>query len=181
MGNIKCLNCRNEISMISGMACPHCGARLSHTLISFLTYLGPEDSLSGYQRSYKLVLLNSIFELVRAGYPLHIASVTEKFRDYYILRKEAGLAPEKSADPCIMHAEKSRLSTVFRLIEKNPYRVISSKGYIKIKGEGQNGTFVLQSGIDNLTAKEIDGILELLDKKLKLYYRQIDIMENNVC
>ena len=62
MGKIKCLNCGTELTMFSNAACPACGIRLSHAKNSFLAYLGPEDSLAGYQRSYKLVLLKSIFE-----------------------------------------------------------------------------------------------------------------------
>ena len=83
MGNIRCLNCNKEIVTISGMECPHCRAQLSHVKIAFLSYLGPEDSLAGYQRSYKLVLLKSIFELVRAGQTISVARVSEAFRQYY--------------------------------------------------------------------------------------------------
>lgn len=46
MGKIKCLNCGTELTMISNAACPACGIRLSHVKISFLAYLGPEDSLA---------------------------------------------------------------------------------------------------------------------------------------
>lgn len=173
MGNIKCLNCRNEISMISGMACPNCGARLSHVLISFLTYLGPEDSLNGYQRSYKLVFLKSLFTEIKHMRKATVAAVTEGFRNYYQERKHHGLIPDQDVDIRIANVEKSDLRDIWLLIQMNPYAAISKKGFIKVKGDGLNGTFVLQKGIDGLTDKEIDNLLGLLDCKLELYYRKI--------
>lgn len=174
MGNIKCLNCRNEISMISGMACPNCGARLSHVLISFLTYLGPEDSLNGYQRSYKLVFLKSLFTEIKYMRKATVAAVTEGFRNYYQERKHYGLIPDQDVDNRIANVEKSDLRDIWLLIQMNPYAAISKKGFIKVKGDGLNGTFVLQKGLDELSAKEIDSLLDLLDRKLELYYRKID-------
>ena len=79
MGNIKCLNCGNDITMISGSVCPNCNTRLSHVKISFLAYLGPEDSLSGYQRSYKLVLLKSLFEELLVDDVVCVKPVIERF------------------------------------------------------------------------------------------------------
>lgn len=174
MGNIKCLNCRNEISMISGMACPNCGARLSHVLISFLTYLGPEDSLNGYQRSYKLVFLKSLFTEIKKTSKATVAAVTEGFRNYYRERKHHGLIPDQDVDIRIANVEKSDLRDIWLLIQMNPYAAISKKGFVKVKGEGLNGTFVLQKGIDELTGKEIDSLLDFLDRKLELYYRKIN-------
>lgn len=173
MGNIKCLNCRNEISMISGMACPHCGAKLSHVLISFLTYLGPEDSLNGYQRSYKLVFLKSLFNEIKYKRKATVAAVAEGFRNYYLERKHHGLIPDHDADARIENVEKSDLRDIWLLINMNPYAAITKKGFVKVKGEGLNGVFVLQKGIDELTAKEIDSLQNLLDKKLELYYSKI--------
>ena len=173
MGNIKCLNCRNEISMISGMACPHCGANLSHVLISFLTYLGPEDSLNGYQRSYKLVFLKSLFTEIKNKHKATVAAVAEGFRNYYLERKSHGLITDKDVDIRIANVEKSDLRDIWLLIQMNPYAAISKKGFIKVKGDGLNGTFVLQKGIDELTGREIDSLLDFFDRKLALYYRKI--------
>ena len=127
MGNIKCLNCRNEISMISGMACPNCGARLSHVLISFLTYLGPEDSLNGYQRSYKLVFLKSLFTEIKYKRKATVAAVAEDFRSYYQERKHYGLIPDQDVDIRIANVEKSDLRDIWLLIQMNPYAAISTK------------------------------------------------------
>ena len=173
MGNIRCLNCNKEITTISGMECPHCRAQLSHVKIAFLSYLGPEDSLAGYQRSYKLVLLKSIFELVRAGQPISVARVSEAFRQYYLDRKKAGLPADKDADLRIAQVEKSDLRDIWLLINMNPFAAISKHGFLKAKGDGLNGVFVLQKGIDALPANEIDSILNIIERKLSRYFKGI--------
>lgn len=173
MGNIRCLNCNKEITTISGMECPHCKAQLSHVKIAFLSYLGPEDSLAGYQRSYKLVLLKSIFELLRDGQIISVARVSEAFRQYYLDRKKAGLPADKDADIRIAQVEKSDLRDIWLLINMNPFAAIAKHGFLKARGDGLNGVFVLQKGIDDLPAKEIDSILNILDRKLSRYFKNI--------
>ena len=173
MGNIRCLNCRNEITTISGMECPHCRAQLSHVKIAFLSYLGPEDSLAGYQRSYKLVLFKAIFELIKAGQTTTVSRVAEVFRQYYLNRKKAGLPADKEADIRVSNVEKSDLRDIWLLINMNPFAAISKHGFLKVKGDGLNGTFMLQKGIDVLTTREIDNILTIVEKKLEKYFRGI--------
>lgn len=173
MGNIRCLNCRSEITTISGMECPHCKAQLSHVKIAFLSYLGPEDSLAGYQRSYKLVLFKSIFELLKAGQAISVARVSEVFRKYYLDRKSAGLPTDKEADKRISDIEQSDLRDIWLLISMNPFAAISKHGFLKVKGDGLNGMLVLQKGIDTLTNKEIDSVLDIVEKKLVRYFESI--------
>lgn len=173
MGNIRCLNCRNEITTISGMECPHCRAQLTHVKIAFLSYLGPEDSLAGYQRSYKLVLFKAIFELIKAGQEISVSRVAEVFRQYYLDRKQAGLPADKEADIRISNVEKSDLRDIWLLINMNPFAAISKHGFLKVKGDGLNGIFVLQKGIDALADKEVDSILNIVEKKLIKYYETI--------
>lgn len=173
MGNIRCLNCRSEITTISGMECPHCKAQLSHVKIAFLSYLGPEDSLAGYQRSYKLVLFKAIFELLKAGQAMSISRVSEVFRKYYFDRKSAGLPADKEADKRISEIEQSDLRDIWLLISMNPFAAISKHGFLKVKGDGLNGMLVLQKGIDNLTNKEIDSVLDIVEKKLVRYFESI--------
>lgn len=173
MGNIRCLNCRGEITTISGMECPHCKAQLSHVKIAFLSYLGPEDSLAGYQRSYKLVLFKSIFELLKAGQAISVARVSEVFRKYYLDRKAAGLPADKEADKRISEIEQSDLRDIWLLISMNPFAAISKHGFLKVKGDGLNGVLVLQKGIDTLTTKEIDSVLDIVEKKLVRYFESI--------
>lgn len=171
MGKIKCLNCGSELTMISSAACPSCGVRLSHVKISFLSYLGPEDSLAGYQRSYKLVLLKSLFEEFLSSKTLPIQPIVERFKTYYLQRKQAGLLIDKDVDNRIAEIEKSTLHDVFLLIKMNPYAAINKHGFLKI--DEFNHVFVLQRGIDDLSDEEVRGLLNLLEKKLKFYYEKI--------
>lgn len=165
MGKIKCLNCGTELTMISNAACPACGIRLSHVKISFLAYLGPEDSLAGYQRSYKLVLLKSIFEECLSGNSPKVRTVADRFRAYYLRRKQNGLLIDKDVDSRIADIESSSLEDVFEVIKMNPYNAIRKQGFLKI--DELNGVFVLQRGIDDLSNVELNNILILLREKLR--------------
>lgn len=171
MGKIKCLNCGTELTMISNAACPACGIHLSHVKISFLAYLGPEDSLVGYQRSYKLVLLKSIFEEYLAKHKAQIKDVTERFRAYYLQRKRFGMPADKDVDSRIADIEGSSIEDVFEVIKVNPYNAIHKQGFLKI--DALNGVFVLQRGIDDLSEIEIKNLLDLIHEKLILYYQKI--------
>lgn len=171
MGKIKCLNCGAELATDSQAACPACGIGLSHTKFSFLTYLGAEDSLAGYQRSYKLVLLKSIFEECLIGNAPKVRNVVERFRTYYVQRKAHNLLIDKDVDIRIADIESSSLEDVFEVVKMNPYDAIHKQGFLKI--DELNGVFVLQRGINDLSLNEIKGLLDLIQKKLQLYYTKI--------
>lgn len=173
MGNIKCLNCGNDITMISGSTCPSCNIRLSHVKISFLAYLGPEDSLSGYQRSYKLVLLKSLFEELLVNEITHVRPVVERFRRFYINRLEQDLITDKDVDEKIKNINESSLEEVLEVIKTNPYNAIHKQNFLNISGEGLNGIFVLQKGIDDLNKTEKESLISLMQTKLHLYYNKI--------
>lgn len=53
----------------------------------------------------------------------------------------------------------------------NPYDAIHKQGFLKI--DELNGVFVLQRGINDLSVNEIKGLLDLIQKKLQLYYTKI--------
>lgn len=171
MGKIKCLNCGAELAADSQAVCPACGIGLSHTKLSFLTYLGAEDSLAGYQRSYKLVFLKSIFEECLIGNAPKVRNVVERFRTYYIQRKAHNLLIDKDVDSRIADIENSSLEDVFEVIKMNPYNAIHKQGFLKI--DELNSVFVLQRGIDDLSVNEIRGFLDLIQEKLRLYYAKI--------
>lgn len=173
MGNIKCLNCGNDITMISGSVCPNCNTRLSHVKISFLAYLGPEDSLSGYQRSYKLVLLKSLFEELLVNDIANVRSVVERFQRYYINRLDQDLIADKDVDERIKNINESSLEDVLEVIKANPYNAIHKQNFLKISGEGLDGVFVLQKGIDDLNKTEKESLISLMQTKLHLYYNKI--------
>ena len=173
MGNIKCLNCGNDITMISGSACPNCNTRLSHVKISFLAYLGPEDSLSGYQRSYKLVLLKSLFEEFLIDDVVYVKPVVERFKNYYVNRFNQGLITDKDVDERIQNISESSLEDVFEVIKANPYNAIRKQNYLKISDESLDGVFILRKELIELTKIEKESLISLIKSKLQLYYTKI--------
>ena len=173
MGNIKCLNCGNDITMISGSACPNCNTRLSHVKISFLAYLGPEDSLSGYQRSYKLVLLKSLFEELLIDDVVYVKPVVERFKNYYVNRFNQGLITDKDVDERIQNISESSLEDVFEVIKANPYNAIRKQNYLKISDESLDGVFILRKELIELTKTEKESLISLIKSKLQLYYTKI--------
>ena len=173
MGNIKCLNCGNDITMISGSACPNCNTRLSHVKISFLAYLGPEDSLSGYQRSYKLVLFKSLFEELLVDDVVYVRPVVERFKNYYVNRSNQGLITDKDVDERIQNISESSLEDVFEVIKANPYNAIRKQNYLKISDESLDGVFILRKELIELTKIEKESLLSLIKSKLQLYYTKI--------
>lgn len=173
MGNIKCLNCGNDITMISGSVCPNCNTRLSHVKISFLAYLGPEDSLSGYQRSYKLVLFKSLFEELLVDNVVYVRPVVERFKNYYVNRSNQGLITDKDVDERIQNISESSLEDVFEVIKANPYNAIRKQNYLKISDESLDGVFVLRKELIDLNKTEKESLISLIKAKLQLYYTKI--------
>ena len=65
----------------------------------FLEYLGPEESLTGYQRSYKLVFYRAFFDIFDSLSSDNDKRVSEtelaqRFRDYFRHRVNAGKTPD---------------------------------------------------------------------------------------
>lgn len=173
MGNIKCLNCGNDITMISGSVCPNCNTRLSHVKISFLAYLGPEDSLSGFQRSYKLVLFKSLFEELLVDDVVYVRPVVERFKNYYVNRSNQGLITDKDVDERIQNISESSLEDVFEVIKANPYNAIRKQNYLKISDESLDGVFILRRELIDLNKTEKESLISLIKAKLQLYYTKI--------
>lgn len=141
---------------------------------SFFKYLGPEDSLAGYQRSYKLVFYKVFFARVQAGAETTCDAITSDFRQFYIQRKRAGLITDVDADPVITNIDSSSLSQVYNLILRNPFNAISSHGFM-VRENGENERFALQPELkDQLSETDIETIVHIVDQKLERYYLSVD-------
>ena len=146
---------------------------------SFFNYLGPSDSLVGYQRSYKLVFYKVFFERIRSRQETSCQTITSNFQQYYVERKSAGLKPDNDADSVIENIENSSLAQVYSLILRNPYNAISKRGYIVIENNDIE-QFVLNPVLNNqLSSDDIENIISIVDKKLKLYFSNIDTAGKN--
>lgn len=92
---------------------------------AFLKYIGPEDSLAGYQKSYKLVLYKVFFTRVRKKFDTTCDAIAADFQQYYVQRKNKGLIPDIDTDAVIANIEASTKTQVLSLILRNPFKVIS--------------------------------------------------------
>ena len=104
----------------------------------FLRYIGAEDSLAGYSRSYKLVLYKVFFSLmdnngIASGY-----RVAEAFRDFYADRVRRGLKADINVDSRIENINQSSIQDVYDVILLNPFKHISDRGYM-LREKDANG------------------------------------------
>ncbi|WP_051212347.1 MrcB family domain-containing protein [Butyrivibrio fibrisolvens] len=148
----------------------------SAVLEAFYKYLGPVNSLGGYERSYKLVLYKVLFESIRDGLPTSTDKIAELFRDYYIERIQQGKVPDINVSRAIADPVNSSVKDTLDVILKNPYNVIHQKGFMSIENDQGKEYFKLSSELnDVIDDHEIDKILDIVEQKLKLYYSSIDI------
>ena len=144
----------------------------------FIKYIGKEDDLSGYQRSYKLVFLKALFENWNSSGEMPAYNVSLSFQQFYIARKQKGLAPDANVDPIIENAETSSVKSIFGLIVRNPYDAISKRGFVSKIVKNEKEYFKIQEAlVAELKTEDIKKILQLVEKKLALYYSKIDPQE----
>ena len=141
----------------------------------FYKYLGPVDSLGGYERSYKLVLYKVFFESIRNGNTTETTRIAELFREYYIRRIHQGKVPDINVSRAIADPGNSSVKDALEVILRNPYNVIHQKGFMTIENEDGIESFLLVPELkDAIDEKEIDKILDIVEQKLELYYSRID-------
>ena len=145
---------------------------------AFMKYIGKENDLSGYQRSYKLVFLKSLFENWQESGAVPAYTVSLAFQKYYIARKQRGLIPDVNVDSVIENVESSSVKSIFGLIVRNPFDAISKRGFVSKIVQNEKEYFKLQEVLTaELTAEDIKEILRLIDMKLSFYYSKIDMQE----
>lgn len=143
---------------------------------SFLKFLGPIDSLNGYQKSYKLVLYKVMFDLMDKDGKCYSVDVSNKFRQFYVDRVNAGKVADIDVDKRIEFIRDSDIRDAYNVIITNPFKVISDKGFMYKTNE----SFELEQIcfddklIAQLTHEDVSKIKEIVDKKLDLYFSKID-------
>ena len=148
----------------------------------FLKYIGAEDSLAGYSRSYKLVLYKVFFSLmdgdgIASGY-----KVAESFRNFYIDRIRRGLKTDVNVDSRIENITQSSVQDVYDVILSNPLKHISDREYL-LRKKDSNGKEIIALNpnlLEELTKDDIASILAVVGKKLDLYYAKVDGSEYNM-
>lgn len=141
---------------------------------AFFKYIGTKDSLTGYQRSYKLVFYKAFFTRLIEKRETNCNDIATDFRQYYLNRKKAGLVPDVNVDPVIDNVEQSTIQQINNLILRNPFNAISNQGFI-LKENDQKERYVLCPELRiQLSSNEIRTIIDIVNQKLELYYSSVD-------
>ena len=178
---MKCLNCDIDIIGSEHSNCPNCSAILNATKNNFISYIGSSDSLAGYQKSYKLLLLKYVIEDSLTENEALVSSVIAKIKAFYLRRKKQGLQPDYDVDKRISNIESSSDYDVFAVIKSQPYKVINEKGYLFInRNKNEKLIFVFNEDITNaMSENEWRILLKIIDDKLNLYYSQYDTIDDD--
>ncbi len=139
-------------------------------LEAFLKYIGPENDLSGYVKSYKLIFYKSFFELCSIG-SVKKSELAEKFQSFYASRIEHGLQPDYEVTSTIANADKSTTENILKVIMDHPYAAIRKTGFFTCDDDN----FIINSELFSELSKEnIADILNLVNKKIDYYYSQYE-------
>lgn len=138
-------------------------------------YIGAEDSIYGYSRSYKLVLYKILFADMWEGKKSYVYDVANKFKDFYEKRINEGKIPDKDVDERIEKANLSSVSDVLEIIKINPYKHINANGFLEILSDEKGEYFAFSKEIVSSIEKgDIFRLITLVYKKLNLYFSKID-------
>ena len=143
--------------------------------VAFMKYLGPADSLFGYQKSYKLVFYKCFFSEALFDEKVDAELLTKLFRQFYIDRIRSGLPAEIGVtDDVVLQANKKSVHAFYGLILRNPFQVISQHGFFRRKVIDAKDYFVINEELfDALTTEDLEEIRNRVIKKLALYYATI--------
>lgn len=142
----------------------------------FFKYIGEDNSLSGYSRSYKLVLYKILIDDIIYKRRSYVDIVADKFKQFYLDRKNSGKIADKDVDIKIANIECSTIEQVTSVIMVNPYKHINENGYLHIWQDGnQKSYFVFDTVLTRtITDSEWLYLLMTVRKKLNLYFSRID-------
>lgn len=139
---------------------------------AFFDYLGTEDSLYGYQKSYKLVFYKCYFQESMYEANIPVEYLTKQFRQFYIDRKRSGQITEfDGADDLVLMPDKGSIEDYRELILRNPFNAIRKKQFF-IKGmiDGKEYFSINEELYAELNDEALEKIRSLVYKKLDLYY-----------
>ncbi len=177
---MNCFNCGCDIVDTGLGTCTNCSAMLNATKINFISYIGSPNSLAGYQKSYKLLLLKYVIEAILDESEATVARVIPAIKQYYIDRKSKGLHPDYDVDKRISEIENSSDYDVFAVIKNQPFKVINEKGYLFLnRNSNEKLVFVFNEYIsDAMSRDEWRKLLDIINAKLELYFNRYDSLNN---
>ncbi len=140
----------------------------------FLKYIGAEEDLSCYQRSYKLVFLKSFLDHYNPAGEVLVDKLCESFHQFYLERKQAGLLPDKQVDPVIENVDTSSLQSIYGLIIRNPYHAFHRYNYFsEVTIDGEKYFKMNEDLLAELSPEDIQYLKKLVSKKLQYYFSKI--------
>lgn len=178
---MMCLSCQQQIQD-NLTECPFCHARYNAEKLRFIKYVGDENSLVGYQKSYKLILLKNIFKLLSSGQQLSVDSIMYTIKEFYLTRVHSNLPADYDVDERIKNiSEKTSIYDIWAVFKANPYNVINNQGFLFLEKNSLGELiFVLPEDImSTLTKVECNNLIALLEKKLTLYYSKLNGVDND--
>lgn len=139
----------------------------------FFKYIGSADSLNGYQKSYKMILLIGLLAIVDEKGKAPYGTVCNRIIAFYNSRHIKGLPVETSDSEIKFENNTLNKDLVKRVMDGNPYKVISEKGYIfKEEIEGEEYLCFNEELWKELNNEDKNRLKDVLWKKLQLYYSE---------
>jgi MoxR-like ATPase len=140
----------------------------------FFNYIGERDTVEGskYNTSYKLILLLKLLENCDSQGQASYTTICEKIADFYLQINERFHKAE--VDNATVQKKISNLTAnlIKPIMNDNAYRVINKDGYLFKKHEEDEVIYFLEELWNELTDKDKESIIDILNNKLKVYYRE---------
>lgn len=174
-----CLSCQKTIED-NITVCPHCGTVYSQEKLRFIKYIGEPNSLLGYQKSYKLVLLKYIFEYLKSGQELSVDHIMFNVKSFYLNRVNQGLPADYDVDERIKNiSADTSIYDLWAVFKANPYNVLNNQGFLFLEKNSSGGlVFVLSEPLlETLSNNDYISLGRLIEAKIKLYYGKHDEYE----
>ncbi len=159
-----------------------CYPKYDNVVGEFVRYIGPENSFSGYQCSYKLVFLKVYFERFLDGKDQKIGDFSQQFLQFYIDRFKSGKKTDVGVTDIIANPNNTTVSQTIDLIKNTPYKYIHDSGYFNIEKTEQSDSFCMSEELKtHMTKPYAKSILNLINRKIANYYRiKVDSVEGKL-
>lgn len=142
-------------------------------LDKFLEYIGPADSLYSYTSSYKILFLLYMFQLVDKEGKVDETELYKSIKHFYIDRNSNKLKAETGNSLIQKEINNLTLDGVRAIMNRNAFRVIKKQGYIDIREIDKSNYIYFQPDLwRQLTLEGINRTKNILEEKLRLYYRE---------
>ncbi|OAA94533.1 McrB family protein [Clostridium coskatii] len=147
----------------------------------FFDYIGnkEENLVNKYQKSYKLVLLIALLELADFEGKAVYDDICSYIKDFYIENHKKGLSVETSDSEIQRSIENLQVNTVRKVMNENPYNVISKEDYIFKEHVDDVEYLSFNTELWNeFTEEDKENLKDILNHKLNKYYLDKGLGEN---